>query len=130
MKYLFPVYGATNGTATSGTVPLSSHFTVSPVNYISIPQGIKAKIWSVRISGAAVNFQIQFTQNVNTSTPTWVTVENISLASAGEVAIDKSRKPTVLEGKNGNEAIQIVWAQSTAAVSYIILDIEFTDEDD
>jgi hypothetical protein len=125
IKYLFPLSGETDGAATTGVVSLNSHFTVSSASNVRIPRGLKLKIWSIRISGKPVTFKIEFTQDIEAATPTFITVETFVLISEGELMIDKQKKPLVFEGKTGKEAIRISWSQATAAKSFITTDNEF-----
>jgi len=50
------------------------------------------------------------------------------LASEGELILEK-RRPVVVRGTNGKEAIRLSWSQTTAAKTYIAVEIEFTDEE-
>jgi hypothetical protein len=60
-------------------------------------------------------------------TPTWKNIQQEKLASKGEISIEK-RRPEILRGFTGKEAIQITWTQPTAAKAYVELGLELTDE--
>ena len=124
---LFTVYGKTDGTNTTGTFSLSSPVFRGTVTYIRIPKGMKAKIWGKRISGDAATITVEMTRDVTAGTPTWSAVHTEYLASPGELNIEK-RRPIIVEGRTGKEAIRITWSQGTAGTTHVEFDIEITDE--
>ena len=129
MKELFVIYGETDGTATTGTLSLNSDLFQATVSNIRIPRGAKAKIWFKKISGEAETlFTLKYTHDVTVASPTWLNLQQEKLASKGEIAIEK-RRPSILRGLTGNEAIQITWTQPTAAKAYAELGLELTDEE-
>jgi len=128
MKALFTIRGETDGSNTSGVFKLASELFRESVDYIRLEKGIKAKIWCKRIAGAPVTVNLEFTHDVTVSTPSWSVLDTQYLASSGELILEK-RRPIIIHGKTGKEAIRITWSQSTAAKSYIEYEIELTDEE-
>jgi hypothetical protein len=128
MEELITIRGETDGTSTSGTVPLDSDLFQSTVNYVRIPKGLAAKVWFKKIAGEAETlFTLQYTYDVTAAAPTWKNIQQEKLASKGEISIEK-RRPEILRGFTGKEAIQITWSQPTAAKAYVELGLELTDE--
>jgi hypothetical protein len=128
MEELITLRGETDGTATSGIVPLDSDLFQSTVNYIRIPKGLTAKVWFKKIAGEAETlFTLQYTYDVTAATPTWKNIQQEKLASKGEISIEK-RRPEILRGFTGKEAIQITWSMPVAAKAYVELGLELTDE--
>ena len=134
--------GATNGTATTGTVYLYNNYMYVtgstpyvPIPVLTVPIGTKLKVWGIRVSGSPVVFNIQYSPTALSyytgGTPSWATIESVTLSSPGELYI-ALRRPIVLPGKYGTEGVQVTWSQSSAAVSVISLDVEIvvTAEDD
>lgn len=120
--------GETDGSSTSGTFKLYSDLLYEPVDYIRIPKGMKAKVWCKRISGEeATTIHVEFANDVTAGTPTWSKVSTEYLASPGEVTLEK-RRPVVLHGKTGKEAIRVTWSQATAGKAYVEIEVELTDE--
>jgi len=124
---LITVYGETDGSSTSGTFSLNSPLFHSPVTEIRIPKGMKAKIWCKRISGEAVTVLLRMTRDITASSPTWITIDVQVLPSKGELELEK-RRPIIIEGITGKEAIRLEWSQTTAGKSYIAYELEITDE--
>ena len=124
---LMTLYGATDGSSTTGQFSLNGDLLYSAVSYVRIPKGMKAKIWCKRISGAAVDVIIEYTYDCTVASPTWVAVSRESLTSAGEIILEK-RRPVVLRGFTGKEAFRISWSQSTAASSYVEIEVELSEE--
>ena len=130
MKYtnvsdIITVYGATDGTSTTGTFTLhSKDFTNTPT-YIQLDKGVKFKIWSIRISGAPATIRIEYTDDVTASPPTWTTIDSYHLPSSGSITLEK-RRPIIIYGRTGNEAVRFVWDQTTtgAGVTEISVEIE------
>lgn len=125
---ILTLYGETDGTTTTGTVPLRSDIIYGTATYITIPLGLKVKIWAKRIAGAAVTFTISFTPDITASPPTWIAIDTQVLPSAGEITLEK-RRPVVIRSITGTEAFRVTWSQTTAAKSYIDLEVEVTDEE-
>jgi len=127
MGELFTLYGATDGSNTTGTFDLYGDLLQAAVNYVRIPKGMKAKIWCKLVSGAPVDVSIQYTHNVTVTSPTYITITTESLANAGEESIEK-RRPIVLRGFTGKEAFKTTWSQSSAAKSYVQIEVELTED--
>jgi len=120
---LITVYCETDGSNTTGTFSIkSTSFTNTP-EYIQIDKHLKLKIWARRIAGAAATVFVQYTDDVTASTPTWQNIDVIHLAADGELDLEK-RKPVIVVGRTGKEAIRFTWSQSTAAKTYVVFDIE------
>lgn len=120
---IITVFGKTDGSNTTGTVPLSGpDFSNSPTQ-LKLDKGLKAKIWAKRISGAPVKFKILYTPDSTAGTPVWIEIDEEDLASEGVIELEK-RRPIIISFRTGNEAIRIDWEQGTAGVSTIALDIE------
>jgi hypothetical protein len=137
------LYGATNGTATTGTLPLQSALTETtlggstPETYsqISIPKGLRARIWAQKVAGAAATITVNFNANPAGATSVLYTMptnavvatDATDLAAAGTVELDDKR-PLALDGYNPGTALAqmtFTWSQATAAVSYWIIKIEW-----
>jgi hypothetical protein len=130
MEELITIRGETDGSATSGTVALDSDLFQSTVNYIRIPKGLAAKVWFKKIACEAETlFTLQYTYDVTAAAPTWKNIQQEKLAQKGEISIEK-RRPEILRGFTGKEAIRITWTQPTggAAKAYVELGLELTDE--
>ncbi len=128
MGELFTVYGATNGTSTTGTFSVTGDIIAGSVSYITIPYGMKAKIWGKRIAGAPVTVTVNYTKNVSASSPSWVAVDTEVLPSQGELDLEMDARPVILRSDLGTEAFQFTWSQSTAGTSYVAFEIEFTED--
>lgn len=121
---LITMRGETNGTNTTGTVPLESDLFQSAVNYFRIPKGLSAKIWFKKIAGEDETlFTVKYTHDVTVAAPDWKNIQQEKLASKGELSLEK-RRPEILRALTGKEAFQISWTQSTAAKAYIELGVE------
>jgi hypothetical protein len=123
---LITMRGETDGTNTTGTVPLESDLFQSTVNYFRIPKGLSAKIWFKKVSGEGDTlFTLQYTHDVTAAAPDWKNIQQEKIASVGEVAIEK-RRPEILRGFTGKEAIRVTWTQPTggAVKAYIELGLE------
>lgn len=125
MGELITFYGATDGSSTTGTVSLDSNILYSSVDYIRIPKGVKLKIWGIRAYAVQnTNFNIEFTSDVTVGSPTYETVDSVFVASNDYQTVEK-RRPIVVKGTTGKEAIRITWSQSTAGSGGIAIDVEF-----
>jgi hypothetical protein len=121
---LLTIRGETDGSATTGTVPLDSDLFYSTVSYLRIPKGMAAKIWFKKIAGEAETlFTLQYTYDCTVGAPTWKNVQQEKLASKGESALEK-RRPEILRSIKGTEAIRVIWTQPTAAKAYVELGLE------
>jgi hypothetical protein len=121
---LLTIRGETDGTSTSGVIPLDSDLFYSTVNFFRIPKGMTAKIWFKKIAGEAETlFTLQYTYDCTVPSPTWKNMQQEKLASKGELAIEK-RRPEILRSIKGTEAIRVIWSQPTAAKAYVELGLE------
>jgi hypothetical protein len=126
MSELITLRGETDGSATSGTVPLDSDLFYSTVSYLRIPKGMAAKIWFKKIAGEAETlFTLQYTYDCTPASPTWKNIQQEKLASKGELTLEK-RRPEILRAFTGKEAIRVTWTQPTsgAAKAYVELGVE------
>jgi len=129
LSELFTCYGATDGSSTTGDFTLYSRDLIyGSFTSFRIPKGMKAKIWCKRIAGEAVDIIINFTKDVTVASPTYNPVDRQKLASAGELILEK-RRPIVLRSIDGKEAFKVSWSQTAAALSYVDLEIEITEDD-
>jgi hypothetical protein len=128
MREIITVYGKTDGSSTTGDFSLNGDLLYSAVTTIRIPAGVKVKIWAKRISGKAVTVIVNYAPDITVASPSWKSVDSEYLVSDGEISLEK-RRPIVLRGLTGKEGFKLSWSQSTAGVSYVSFDIEFTDEE-
>ena len=136
VRELLTLYGETDGTNTSGDFQLYSDIIYTgpapftPPTFIVIPAGMKAKIWARRVSGdGETDVIIQWSPDITASTPTWIPVERVKLASKGSIELEK-RRPVVVRGIRGVEAFKISWSQPTAVKASVVVEVELTDEED
>lgn len=123
---LLTVHGKTDGSSTTGDFDLNCEWFESAVDYIRLDKGIVAKIWSIEASMNPVTVVVKYTHDVTQSTPTWVELKRVHLASEGDISHDKRKPLLVISGKSGKEAVRFSWVQTTAAESHITVTIEFT----
>jgi len=129
VRELLTLFGKTDGSSTTGTCKLSSELFQSPVDYLRIPKGLKLKLWCKRIAGnGETDFIIEFTKDVTVSSPTWTELSREKLASKGELILEK-RRPVIVRGITGREAVRISWSQPSAVNSFIEVEVEVSDED-
>ncbi len=126
-------HGATAGAGTAGTIALTSDILQAAVNYIQIPRGMKAKIWAIRMSGAAGSLTLGFSKTVAaaviaTTTPFTPTV---SLAvfyfdpTLDSWLNDNLRHPIEIPSETGGECIYVNWVNAGSVVTYFDMDVEF-----
>jgi len=139
---MFTVYGATDGVNTDGTVALYAPVIFGTDDFLQIPRGMKLKIHAIRISAEAVAptdtyVQVRFTHDVVTNPPEptpsiggwagWQIVTNQFLDVTDDPRMNEDkRKPIILPGLSGLEAIAVSWVQVVACEVYIELDVEYT----
>jgi hypothetical protein len=124
MSELITIRGETDGTSTTGVIALDSDLFQSTVNFFRIPKGLSVKVWFKKIAGEGETlFTLQYTYDVTVASPTWKNIQQEKLASKGEVEYEK-RKPEILRGFNGTEAIRITWTQPTAVKAYVEIGVE------
>ena len=132
VKELLNLYGATDGTSATGTFSLSGDMLYSSVDYIRIPKGMKAKIWIKKLSAeVATTISIEMTHDITATTP-WsspTTLATIRLSSAGET-LEDTRRPVIVRGFTGNEAIRVTWSQPTAGNASVELTVELVEDAD
>lgn len=132
-KELLTLKGETDGSATTGDFPLCSDLIYHDVTFpsptkIVIPKGMKAKVWFKEVGGAPVDVSLQWSKNAAAPSPTWELLERVSLASAGQLAVEK-RRPHIIRSIAGTEGFKLSWSQTPAAKSYITIGLEITDEE-
>jgi hypothetical protein len=120
-------YGETDGTSTTGTFPLDSDVLHSTVDFIRPDKGMKCEIYVIKVSGAPVTVLLKQTEDVTVESPTYKTVGSWYLSASGELHEDE-RKPIVLRSRDGKQAFQFTWSQTTAGKSYILVKVEFSYE--
>ena len=125
---LITVYGETDGSSTTGIFDLKSDIIHGSVDRIRIPRGMKLKIWAKRLSGKPLKLLIGFSKKGDFSDEVIIGQEVLSVE--GEIAVEK-RRPIVVRGMTGSEAVRFKWDQSDygAGKSYVEIDVEFTDEE-
>ena len=120
--------GESDGTSTTGTFQLDSDLLYSPVTFVRIPKGLKAKIWFKKLAGEGEALvALEYTHDVTVATPTFKTMHVEKLASKGEVSLEK-RRPIVLRGFTGKEAFRVTWTMPVATKAYVELGVELSDE--
>ena len=132
MKELITVYGSASPTASnqSDIFTLYSPIAYNTFNYIRIPKGTKMKIWAKRISGTtSFTLEIYYTPDITQPRPFFITLDSEYLSSPGTLELEK-RKPIIVNGLTGNEAIQLVYLNSGGSGTLSVeLEIEITDEE-
>ncbi|MFQ6075625.1 MAG: hypothetical protein ACE5Z5_05775 [Candidatus Bathyarchaeia archaeon] len=116
--------GETDGASLTGTFPLDSEVLHATVDYVRPDKGVKAKIWARRISGKACMVHLEHTEDVTADPPMWKKVDTFHLASEGEKSEEK-RRPIVIQSRDGKQAFRFSWEQTTAAKSYLGVEVEF-----
>ena len=131
---LVTLAGLTN--STTGSVILTGQFSLQRVTTITVPQGMKLKIYRFAASGNAINAQLLFTPNINASNPTWYPIEQIAMSAAGDDIHEYRARPIVIYGELGTEAITVYYEGGTGEATLsgiptiISLTFELTDQDD
>jgi len=128
VRELLTLRGETDGASTSGDFMLTSDLLYSPAPFIAIPRGLKVKVWFESVSGAPVTVTLLYTKDVTASPPVWEPLESLVLPSAGTITVEK-RRPHIVRGVTGLEAVKVSWSQATAGKSYVSIGLEVTDED-
>ena len=138
------LYAVTDGASTTGTLAVQSYLTETtlagstPETYtsLSIPKGVRAKIWIEKISGAICTVNAFFNANPTAATSTSYTMptnasvqtDSTYLVSAGVLKLD-DRRPLIVEGYDVGTAVANLvfkWVQTVAAVSNIVIKIEWS----
>jgi hypothetical protein len=123
---LLTIRGESDGTSTSGVIPLDSDLFQATVNFFRIPKGMTAKIWFKKVAGEGETlFTLQYTYDCTAAAPTWKNIQAEKLASKGEIALEK-RRPEVLRSLRGTEAFRVNWTNPTGSPykAYIELGVE------
>jgi len=125
---LVTLAGLTNNT--TGSVILAGQFSLQGVTTITVPQGMKLKIYRFAASGNAITAQLLFTPNINASSPTWYPLDQITMTAAGDDIHEYRARPIVVYGMLGTEAITVQYSQSSVGGTLITLVTELTEQDD
>jgi len=129
MKELIIVKGETDGSSTSGQASLDSDIFYSTPTNLRIPKGLKAKVWFKDIAGEGETlFKLEYTHDVTEASPTWKTLQAEKLSAKGQLQLEK-RRPAILRGFTGKEAIRVSWSQPSAVKAYFSLGVELSDEE-
>jgi len=120
--------GSTN--STTGSVLLTGQFSQQGITTLVIPQGMKLKIYRFTASGNAITSQLLFTPNINTTTPTWYPLDQISMTSAGDDIHEYKSRPIIVYGELGTEAITVQYTQASVGGTLISLITELTDKNE
>jgi len=125
-SWLITVHGVTNGSDKTGSLSLANDFFNSAVTYIRIPQGLKARIWSVEMTAGtnATTFALQTCPDA--TSPSWTTVRSWYLAANSYVEAEKMKRPIVVgPSRDGKLGIQFTWSQgSQDALAHLNATIE------
>ena len=131
-RELFTVCGTASPTASgqSGDFTLTSPLVRGSFSHISVPKGMRLKVWAKRLSGTAgFTLLVQYTPDVTAPSPAWVVLDAEHLASAGSLELEK-RRPAAVLGLTGNEAVKLSYANATGAGTvYAAAEVEVTDEE-
>ena len=120
--------GLTNNT--TGSVLLTGQFLQQGITTLVIPQGMKLKIYRFMASGNAITSQLAFTPNINTSSPTWYPLDQISMTAAGDDIHEYKSRPIIVYGELGTEAITVQYSQASIGGTLISLITELTDKNE
>jgi len=120
--------GLTNNT--TGSVLLTGQFSQQGITTLVIPQGMKLKIYRFTASGNAITSQLAFTPNINTASPIWYPLDQISMTSAGDDIHEFKSRPIIVYGELGTEAITVQYSQASIGGTLISLITELTDKND
>ena len=141
-------YAATDGNNATGTFALQSALgettlagaSAETYTELDIPKGIRAKVWIQKLTGQIVTVNVFYNANptgatnVSFTMPTNADVQvgQSFLPSPGTIELD-DRRPHYFDGLNPGTAIarlQFKWSQTVAAVSVVVIDIEWCVVDD
>jgi hypothetical protein len=125
------------GMSLTGTIIKSAGGVSTAPTFLRIPRGMKMKIWEKVITSTQNNESVltQYTHNGVSTAPTgWITIDkistaqNTSTAATPSVTIVNKRRPIILEGLTGKEAVQFVTTATAASATSITYEIEITNE--
>lgn len=125
MTELFTIQGKVENL---GVYTLTSDIAFVSVNHIRIPKGLKIKVWCKRVAGAMpTTLEIQYTHDITLPEPVWktLTVEKREACLGFEL---EKRKPIILRGFTGKEAIRVVRTEGPAT-SWVDLELELGKEE-
>lgn len=125
MKYkseIITILAGTDGKSTSGQMTITSDAFTNAVQYIRLDKHVKYKIWARRVSGSPATIKIEYAKDYSDWTSPLV-LDVIHLASEGELDLEK-RKPIIIVGRTGKEAIRFTWEQVNAGLTYLSAEIE------
>ncbi len=131
---LMTVYGPTDDTNTTGTVPLTSDLLQAAVSLITIPRGMAMKIWAVRMSGVvATTFTIGFGKTAALAVIATAAAHNVFYFDPAAAAVlpNNLRHPIVIPSVVGTvanapgESVCILWSQASKGLNYFEMDFEF-----
>jgi|GEM_PF-7097219 len=120
--------GLTNNT--TGSVLLTGQFSQQGITTLVIPQGMKLKIYRFTASGNSITSQLLFTPNINTTSPTWYPLDQISMTAAGDDIHEYKSRPIIVYGELGTEAITVQYSQASIGGTLISLITELTDKNE
>lgn len=130
---LFTVYGETDGVAVTDDLPLYADiidYTIAAPEYLRIPRGMKLKIWAIRVNGnlGDTAVTVNYTHDVTAGIPVYIAINTDILDNAVDSRFsDDYRKPIILRGFTGDEAVKFTWTQPAAVVANAEIDIEYCD---
>jgi hypothetical protein len=130
---LFTVYGESDGVAVTDDFPLYADlidYTIAAPEYLRIPQGMKVKIWAIRVNGnlGDTAVTVNYTHDVTAGIPVYVAINTDILDNAVDSRFsDDYRKPIILRGFAGTEAVKFTWTQPAAVVANVEIDVEYCD---
>ena len=134
VKELLTLKGETDGASATGDFPLYSDIIYhdgapyEPPTKIVIPKGMKAKVWFKEVGGAPVDVELYWSKDATGAAPTWELLERVSLASNGQLVLEK-RRPHVIRSIVGTEGFKLSWVQAAPAKSYVAIGLEISDEE-
>jgi len=127
---LFTLQGScASSTSTVGFTLYATLMKTNPTK-LRIPHGMKLKIWEKNIytTISTDSVTLQYAHDGSSTSPTWVTIDKqpviLGMVTGGMININK-RRPIVLDGLRGTEAIQFLSGNSATSISY---EVEITDE--
>jgi len=126
---LITIRGTTDGTNTTGTFDLYSTLIYGTDAYIRIPKGMKLKIHSTRVMGSLTDtlVSVKYTHDVTDVSPTYVEIDYELQNNTIDTRIsEEKKKPIILPGLTGDEAVAFDWAQTTQSAAYFIVEVELT----
>lgn len=121
--------GTTNGADVAETFSLYSTLMYGTDEYIRIPKGMKLKIHSIRVMGSDTDtlVSVKYTHDITAAIPTYVDIDYELQDNAVDIRIsEEKKKPIILPGLTGDEAVAFDWLQTDASTAYLIVEVELT----